>query len=50
MTGPAQYLILRQRSRDDSARFTNQQNAGRDVPRREIELPESVEPAAGYVG
>ena len=35
---------------DDSAGFANDQNAGRNVPRREHELPEPVESPARDVG
>ena len=35
---------------DDAAGFANEQDAGGDVPRREAQLPERVEAAAGDVG
>src|SRR5688500_1063661 len=35
---------------DDAARLANQKNTGRDVPRREPQLPEGVEPATRGVG
>src|SRR4051812_29072615 len=36
--------------RHDTTRLTNQQRAGGDVPRRQLQLPEAVQPASRDVG